>query len=111
MIDHAWGWEPCTLKAVKSYKPEFQSISSGQVLDHPYDYQKAKLIVREMADLLSLDLTSKKLVTSKLTLTLGYDIQNMNNYSGEVTTDFYGRKIPKHAHGTITLDHKTSSSK
>lgn len=112
LIDHAWGWEPCTIKSIKSYTPDAKSITSGQVLECPYDYKDTKLVVREMADLLALDLTSKRLVTDKLCLTLGYDIQNINNhYEGEVTTDFYGRKIPKHAHGTITLDHKTSSSK
>ena len=112
LIDHAWGWEPCTIQSIKSYTPDAKSITSGQVLECPYNYKDTKLVVREMADLLSLDLTSKRLVTDKLCLTLGYDIQNINNhYEGEVTTDFYGRKIPKHAHGTITLDHKTSSSK
>ena len=112
LIDHAWGWEPCTIESIKSYTPDVKSITSGQVLDCPYDYQKTKLVVCEMADSLALDLTAKSLVTDKLTLTLGYDIQNINNnYEGEITTDFYGRKIPKHAHGTITLDHKTSSSK
>ena len=112
LIDHAWGWEPCTIKSIKSYTPDAKSITSGQVLECPYNYKDTKLVVREMADLLALDLTSKRLVTDKLCLTLGYDIQNINNhYEGEVTTDFYGRKIPKHAHGTINLDHKTSSSK
>ena len=112
LIDHAWGWEPCTIESIKSYTPDVKSITSGQVLDCPYDYQKTKIVVCEMADSLALDLTAKSLVTDKLTLTLGYDIQNINNnYEGEITTDFYGRKIPKHAHGTITLDHKTSSSK
>ena len=112
LIDHAWGWEPCTIKSIKSYTPDSKCITSGQVLDYPYDYQKTKLVIREMADLLALELTSKNLVTGKLTLTIGYDIQNINNnYQGEITTDFYGRKIPKHAHGTITLNHKTSSSK
>ena len=112
LIDHAWGWEPCTIKSIKSYTPDSKCITSGQVLACPYDYQKTKLVIREMADLLALELTSKNLVTGKLTLTIGYDIQNINNnYQGEITTDFYGRKIPKHAHGTITLDHKTSSSK
>lgn len=109
LIDHAWGYEPCTLKSIKAYKPSFKCLTSGQVLDHPYDYQQTKLVIREMADLLALDLASKKLVTNKLTLTLGYDINN--NYQGDLTTDFYGRKIPKHAHGTITINHKTSSSK
>lgn len=112
LIDHAWGWEPCTIKSIKSYTPDSKCITSGQVLACPYDYQKTKLVIREMADLLALELTSKNLVTGKLTLTIGYDIQNINNnYQGEITTDFYGRKIPKHAHGTITLNYKTSSSK
>lgn len=112
LIDHAWGYEPCTIKSIKSYTPNNRCITQGQVLNRPYDYKNTKLIVCEMADLLALELTSKKLVTNKLTLTIGYDIQNINNnYRGEITTDFYGRKIPKHAHGTITINHKTSSSK
>ena len=117
LIDHAWGWEPCTLEMAKSYVPETKSISSGQVLHCPYDYEKTKLIVKEMTDLLALDLVNKKLVTNKLVLTVGYDIENLTNpnirklYNGEITTDWYGRKIPKHAHGTINLKEKTSSSK
>ena len=113
LIDHAWGYEPCTIKDVKAYKPEHHSISSGQVLHTAYDYKKAKLIVKEMADLLSLDLVSKNLLTSQLVLTIGYDIENIKNdkYNGDVTIDNYGRKIPKPAHGTINLDHNTSSSK
>ncbi len=112
LIDHAWGYEPCTIKSIKSYTPNNRCITQGQVLNRPYDYKNTKLIICEMADLLALELTSKKLVTNKLTLTIGYDIQNINNnYRGEITTDFYGRKIPKHAHGTITINHKTSSSK
>ena len=112
LIDHAWGWEPCTIKSIKSYTPDSKCITSGQVLACPYNYEKAKLVICEMADLLALELTSKNLITDKLTLTIGYDIQNINNkYQGEITTDFCGRQIQKHAHGTITLDHKTSSSK
>jgi len=117
LIDHAWGWEPCTIKDIKSYKPDRKSLGSGQVLHCPYNYKKAKLIVKEMADLLSLDLVSKKLVTDQLVMTVGYDIENLTNpsirnkYNGEVTTDHYGRKIPKHSHGTINIDHQTSSSK
>ncbi len=114
LIDHAWGWEPCTIESIKSYQPSSKSISSGQVLHCPYHYKDAKLIVCEMADLLALDLVSKKMVTDQLVLTIGYDIENMTNrkivYNGKVTTDMYGRKIPYHAHGTIHLDHKTSSS-
>ena len=104
LIDHSWGWEPCTLKQVKSYKPETNSISSGQVLHCPYDYEKTRLIVKEMAELLTLDLVEKNSVTDQLVLTIGYDVENLtnpfirNSYKGEITTDAYGRKIPKHAH-------------
>ena len=104
LIDHSWGWEPCTLKQVKSYKPETNSISSGQVLHCPYDYEKTKLIVKEMAELLALDLVEKNLVTNQLVLTIGYDTENLTNpfirssYKGEITTNAYGRKITKHAH-------------
>ena len=112
LIDHAWGWEPCTIESIKNYKPLAKSISSGQVLQSPYSYDKAKLIVREMAELLALDLVSKKLVAEQLVLTIGYDIENVtDDYNGSVTIDYYGRAIPKHAHGTINLDYKTSSSK
>ena len=117
LIDHAWGWEPCTIKDVKSIKPERKSLCSGQVLHCAYDYKKTKLIIKEMADLLALDLVSKKLVTNQLILTVGYDIENLTNpeirrkYHGEITTDHYGRSVPKHAHGTINIDHHTSSSK
>lgn len=116
LIDHAWGWEPCTIADVKAYKPEKNSISSGQVLQYPYVFDKAKLIVREMTDLLVLDLVDKGLVTDQMVLTIGYDIENLTNpeisrsYHGEVTTDHYGRKIPKHAHGTANLNRRTSST-
>ena len=111
LIDHAWGWEPCTIKDIKNYKPSSNSISTGQVLHSPYSYEKAKLIVKEMTDLLVLDLVDKCLVTDQLVLTIGYDIENSNHYNGEYTTDYYGRKIPKNAHGTINLEKKTSSTK
>lgn len=117
LIDHAWGWEPTTIEEVKAYKPERNSISSGQVLHSPYKYENAKLIVREMIDLLSLDLTDKHLVTKQLVLDIGYDIENLTNpaikkmYNGEITIDNYGREVPKHSHGTINLDYNTSSSK
>lgn len=112
LIDHAWGYEPCTIESIKNYKPLAKSVSSGQVLQSPYSYDKAKLIVREMAELLDLDLVSKKLVSEQLVLTIGYDIENVtDDYNGEITIDHYGRAIPKHAHGTINLDYKTSSSK
>ena len=117
LIDHSWGWECVTLKSIKEYKPETNSISSGQVLHCPYNYQQTKLIVKEMAEGLTLDLVEKRLVTSQIVLTIGYDVDNLINpainqlYNGEVTIDRYGRKIPKHAHGTINLEHKTSSTK
>lgn len=117
LIDHAWGWEPCTIADIKAYKPESNSIGSGQVLQYPYPNDKAKLVVREMADLLSLDLVEKGLVTDQLTLTVGYDIDNLKDskisgsYHGEVTVDRYGRAVPKHAHGTANLDSYTSSTK
>ena len=115
LIDHAWGWEPCTIKTIKSYNPRSKSISSGQELHNPYNYRDTKLIIREMADLLALELVSKKLIAEQLVLTIGYDAENITNkkiiYNGRITTDVYGRKIPYHAHGTINLKHKTSSSK
>lgn len=117
LIDHAWGWEPVNIKQIKEYKPENNSISSGQVLHCPYNYEKTKLIVKEMTELLTLDLVEKNLVTNQIVLTVGYDIENLtdpfikNLYKGEITTDRYGRKIPKHAHGTVNLDHQTSSTK
>ena len=117
LIDHAWGWEPCTIQSIKEYKPKSNSISSGQVLHCPYNYENAKLIVKEMTELLTLDLVEKNLVTSQLVLTVGYDVNNLTdkniskNYKGEITIDRYGRKIPKHAHGTVNIDHKTSSTK
>lgn len=117
LIDHAWGWEPTTISLIKAYKPETSSISSGQVLQCPYDVQKGKLIVREMADQLVLDLVEKKLVTDQITLTIGYDIENLTDtkikagYKGEVTTDHYGRRVPKHAHGTASLECQTSSTR
>lgn len=117
LIDHAWGWEPCTMADVKAYKPDSSSMGSGQVLSCPYSYEKGKLIVREMTDLLVLDLVDKGLFTDQLVLTVGYDIENLNHpeirrkYQGPVTTDHYGRKVPKHAHGTVNLKKHTSSTK
>ena len=115
LIDHAWGYEPCTIKEIKEYKPETNSISSGQVLHCPYDYEKTKLIIKEMTELLVLDLVDKHVVTNQIVLDVGYDIENLTNknidYNGEITIDRYGRSVPKHAHGTINLDHKTSSNK
>jgi len=112
LIDHSWGWECATIKSIKNYKPMTNSISSGQVLHCAYDYEKTKLIVKEMTELLTLDLVKKNLVTSQLILTIGYDVDNLiYGYDGEITLDQYGRKVPKHAHGTINLDYKTSSTK
>ena len=116
LIDHAWGYEPTTIADVKSYKPENNSISSGQVLTVPYTADKARLVVREMTDLLVLDLVDKELVTDQVVLTVGYDVENLTNknisssYTGEIVTDRYGRQIPKHAHGTANLPRYTSST-
>lgn len=117
LIDHAWGWEPCTMSDIKAYKPSTNSIGSGQVLQCAYTFDKAKLIVREMADLLVLDLVDKRLVTDQVVLTVGYDIENLTDpkirklYSGPITTDHYGRSVPKSAHGTTNLGRQTSSTK
>ena len=117
LIDHAWGWEPCTIADVKAYRPDTKSLGSGQVLQCPYSFEKAKLIVREMTDLLVLDLVDKRLVTDQIVLNVSYDIENLNRpeirnkYKGEVTTDHYGRRVPKHAHGTVNLNRRTSSTK
>lgn len=114
LIDHAWGYESCSMKDIKAYQPENQSIGSGQVLSDPYDFEKGRLVVIEMLDQLALDLVDKNLVTDQIILTVGYDKGNLSNkkvrYHGEITTDYYGRKIPKHAHQGITLGILTSSS-
>ena len=117
LIDHAWGWEPCTMEAIKAYRPESNSLGSGQVLHCPYDAETAKLVLCEMADVLVLDLVEKHLVTDQIVITVGYDIENLTDperrkkYRGEVVTDHYGRKIPKHAHGSANLDRHTSSTR
>ncbi|MDE5778547.1 MAG: DNA methylase [Lachnospiraceae bacterium] len=117
LIDHAWGWEPCKMEDIKAYKPSSNSIGSGQVLHCPYDFHKSRLVVREMADLLALDLLDKGFVTDQIVLTVGYDMENLTNpeisrkYKGAVTTDHYGRRIPKHAHGSTNLQYPTSSSR
>ncbi len=117
LIDHAWGWEPTTIADIKAYRPQSNSIGSGQVLHCPYDYEKTRLVVWEMADQLALDLVDKGLVTNQLILTVGYDRENLQDpvkraaYRGEATTDRYGRAIPKHAHGTYSLGRYTSSAK
>ena len=117
LIDHAWGWEPTTIAAIKAYKPSSNSLGSGQVLHCPYEAEKAKLVLREMADILSLDLVEKGLVTDQLVVTIGYDIENLTDpqrrkkYHGDIVKDHYGRQIPKHAHGTVNLEGYTSSTK
>ncbi len=114
LIDHAWGIEPCTIKDAKAYKPQSNSISSGQVLHCPYNYEKCRLIVKEMTDSLVLELVRKGFVCSQFVLTIQYDVECLKDrvgYNGPVTTDYYGRTIPKPAHGTINLDHFTSSSR
>ena len=110
LIDHAWGYEPCTIEDIKSYRPESSSLSTGQVLSEAYTAAKARIVIREMADMLSLDLVDKRLVTDQLVLTVGYDKENCN-YQGESTLDRYGRRIPKPAHGTTNLKFPTASSR
>ena len=117
LIDHAWGWEPCTMADIKAYKPRSSSVGSGQVLHCPYPFEKARLVAQEMADLLVLDLVDKRLVTDQVVLTVGYDIENLRDqgrrqqYRGTVRTDRYGRDVPVHAHGTANLDQYTSSTR
>ena len=117
LIDHAWGWEPTTIEAIKAYRPSTNSLGSGQVLHQPYEPDKAKLVLREMADLLVLDLVDKGLVTDQIVVTVGYDIENLTDperskkYHRAIVKDHYGRQIPKHAHGTANLDGHTSSTK
>lgn len=117
LIDHAWGWEPCTMEYIKAYRPETNSLSSGQVLTEPYTFEKARVVVKEMADAAALDLVSKRLVTNQLVLTVGYDIESLSNptirasYDGPMTTDYYGRQVPKHTHGTANLERYSSSTR
>jgi len=111
LIDHAWGVEPITMKEIKKFKPKATSLGSGQVLHTPYNYQKAKLVLKEMADSLSLELTKKNFLTNELVLTISYDKENMDYYTGDTKIDYYGRCLPKSAHGTIRLEYYTSSSK
>ena len=116
LIDHAWGWEPCTMEAVKAYRPETNSLSSGQVLTEPYAAKKARVVIREMAEGMALKLVSKRLVTDQLVLTVGYDVESLTRpeirakYHGEVTNNYYGKPVPKHAHGTYNLERPTSLS-
>ena len=116
LIDHAWGYEPTTIRDAKAYTPKVKSISSGQVLKEPYSFSMARIIVREMLEQLSLDLVRQKLVTDQLVLTVGYDTKNLTdrfgskNYQGAVICDRYGRQLPKNAHKTANFPTKTSSS-
>ncbi|MBQ7536059.1 MAG: DNA methylase [Stomatobaculum sp.] len=111
LIDHAWGYEPCTMDLIKSYRPESSSFSSGQVLQCPYDFAKARVVVHEMADAAALGLVEKKMVTDQIVLTINYDAESAAQYDGEITTDYYGRRVPKHAHGTANLERMTSSAR
>ena len=117
LIDHAWGWEPCTMEAVKAYRPETNSFSSGQVLQEPYTFKKARVVIREMAEGMALDLVSKRLVTDQLVLTVGYDAECLTRpeirekYHGVITTNYYGKAVPKHAHGSFNFERPTSSSR
>lgn len=114
LIDHAWGVETATMQAIKDYRTENNSISQGQVLSSPYSFEKARLVIREMTDLLVYDLVEKRIVTNQMVITVGYDIDNLNkssHYGGEIEIDRYGRQTPKQAHGSINLENYTSSSK
>lgn len=116
LIDHAWGWEPCTISEIKAYRPENNSFSSGQVLTCPYDFKRARVVIQEMADGAALHLVHHRMKCNQLVLTVGYDIENLSDpdraaaYSGEITTDYYGRQVPKPAHGSMNLNGYTSSS-
>ncbi|MCR5042621.1 MAG: DNA methylase [Bacteroidaceae bacterium] len=117
LIDHAWGWEPCTMEAVKAYRPESNSFSSGQVLQEPYTFKKARVVIQEMAEGMALDLVAKRLVTNQLVLHVGYDAESLTRpeirekYHGEITTNHYGKQVPKHAQGTFNFEKPTSSSR
>ena len=117
LIDHAWGWEPCTMEAVKAYRPETNSFSSGQVLQEPYSFKKARVVIQEMAEGMALNLVSKQLVTDQLVLTIGYDTESLTRpeiserYHGERTTNYYGKTVPKHVHSTFNFESPTSSSR
>ena len=114
LIDHAWGWEPVTMEYIKKYRPNTNSISTGQVLTRPYTYGETAIVVREMTDTLSLDLVRKNVVTDQLVLTIGYewlkDTETLLKYTGELYLDYYGRPTPKHAHGTANLAKPCSST-
>ena len=117
LIDHAWGWEPCTMQAIKQYRPETNSFSSGQVLQEPYTFKKARVVIKEMAEEMALNLVEKRLVTDQLVLTVGYDAESLTRpeirckYHGEITINHYGKPVPKHAHGTFNFKKPVSSSR
>ena len=117
LIDHAWGYEPCGIADVKAYRPASKSLGEGQVLQTPYEAEKAKIVMLEMADALALQLVEKELVTDQVVLTVGYDLENLSDperrkhYRGEIVTDYYGRQLPKHAHGSEGLPHYSSSAR
>jgi len=110
LIDHAWGYEPCTMPDIKSYRPQTNSVSSGQVLKEPYSFEKARTVVREMVDALSLDLVSKKVKTDQIVLAVGYDIESADICTGELVCDWYGRTVPKPVHGSVNLGRFSSST-
>ena len=110
LIDHAWGWEPCTMRDIKAYKPESSSIGAGQVLQCGYSFDKALIVLKEMADSLALSLVDKAMVTEHIVLHVGYDREQSKGYEGEMKTDRYGRTVPKSAHGSIRLERATSSA-
>jgi DNA polymerase V len=115
LIDHAWGWEPCTIEYIKAYRPETHSLSNSQVLTEPYTTAKARVVIQEMADAMALDLVKKRLVTDQLVVGIGYDVESLTrpdiraNYDGEIVADHYGRKVPKSAHGSGNLNAPSSS--
>ncbi len=117
LIDHAWGYESCTIEDIRAYRPSTNSISMGQVLTEPYTYDKARIIVMEMAEALSLDLVEKGLVTDGIVLSIGYDVENLRDsrkrekYKGQICLDHYGREVPKHGHGTGNLSEHTASTR
>ncbi len=117
LIDHAWGWEPCTMEYIKAYKPEFSSISNGQVLTEPYSFERARVVVKEMADALALQLVARGMVSSQVVLMIGYDTSSLSDpairkrYKGPVSKDWYGRPVPAHVHGTANLEKAVSSSR
>ena len=110
LIDHAWGWEPCTIKDIKAYKPSSHSLSVGQVLSEAYTFNKARVVIQEMADSLSLDLVDKRLVCDQMVINVGFDRSSAYGYSGDTESDHYGRRVPKAAHGSFNLSRYTSST-